>query len=443
MALLLQQRPLSSIADDLDKLSAELRAHIETTVVSCGSSIQAAINSSQPGDTILLEAGCRYVGGLTLPARAGVVTLRSGGSLPTRRVGPADLPTMATVINTAGPVINGTGATHWVIDGIALEGNTTGEVITLQDALNVKLDRLLIVGGVNGQKRGIRGNGQSITLTRSYCANVWAPGQDSQCFAAWDGAGPYTITDNYLEAASENVMFGGADSKSADRIPADIVIAGNLFTKRLEWKPVPPATTSGKAVKNILEFKAARRVIVSNNVFERSWTDAQNGYAILFKSVNQNGTAPWSQTDDVLFENNIVREAENGINIQGFASDQPGGRTTGIVIRSNDITTTGVAVQITGAPGTVTIDRTTFVNGYTFIQFSGLPMDLLTVTNTLANHNQYGVKGDATGIGTASLTKFCKAYVWADVALLGGSGTYPPTTYFSLASVPAGVIVGK
>ena len=28
------------------------------------------------------------------------------------------------------------------------------------------------------------------------------------------GAGPYTLTDNFLEAASENVMFGGADSRS-------------------------------------------------------------------------------------------------------------------------------------------------------------------------------------------------------------------------------------
>jgi hypothetical protein len=46
--------------------------------------------------------------------------------------------------------------------------------------------------------------------TRSHLAGIWRSGQDSQAFAAWDGAGPYTITDNYLEAASETVMFGGA-----------------------------------------------------------------------------------------------------------------------------------------------------------------------------------------------------------------------------------------
>ena len=86
------------------------------------------------GDTIVLEAGCRYVGGLTLPPRPAIVTLRSGGSLPTRRVGPMDAPGMAVLINAAGPVINGTGAANWIIDGIAFEGNTTGEVITVRSS---------------------------------------------------------------------------------------------------------------------------------------------------------------------------------------------------------------------------------------------------------------------------------------------------------------------
>jgi hypothetical protein len=122
-----------------------------------------------------------------------------------------------------------------------------GEVILLQDSINIYMDRLLIVGGVNGQKRGIRGNGQKITLTRSYIANIARASQDSQAFCAWDGAGPYTLTNNYLEAASENVMFGGADSKAPDRVPSDILIEGNHFTKRLEWKaPASSSRTSSR-----------------------------------------------------------------------------------------------------------------------------------------------------------------------------------------------------
>lgn len=440
-------RSLSAITDDLQRLITELKSRPETITVPCGSSIAAAVTIAKGGDTIVLEAGCRYPGGVTLLPKAGIVTLRSGGTLPNRRVSPADSGVMATI---AGGV-NGTNAANWTLDGLQLESTVTSEIVTLQDATNITLDRILIVGGVNGQRRAIRGNGKQITLTRSYIANVWNASQDSQAFCAWDGAGPYTITDNYLEAASENVMFGGADSQSADRMPSDILIDGNLFSKRLEWKPIAPAKTSGKVVKNLLELKAAKRVVIRNNIFERSWTDAQTGYGISFKSVNQNGTAPWSATEDVLFEGNTIRDVENGINIQGETFEpnangttQHGGKTTGIVIRGNDVQTTGVAVQITGGPGAITIDRTTFVNGYTFLQLAGNPIASLTVANVLANHNAFGVKGDGTGIGTASLTKFATALTWANNVLLGGAGKpYPPTTWFDLASVPVGVQVGK
>jgi hypothetical protein len=200
-----------------------------------------------------------------------------------------------------------------------------------------------------------------------------------------------------------------------------------------------------ESVKNLFELKAAKHVVVRRNIFERSWTDAQTGYGLSFKSVNQDGHAPWSATEDVLLEDNVVRDVENGINIQGVAADQLGGRTTGIVIRGNDVQTSGVAVQITGGPGTITLDRTTFVNGYTFLQLAGAPIESLTVTNTLANHNAYGVKGESTAVGTPSLTKFAKAFTWANNVLLGGAGkgVYPSTTWFDLASVPAGVVVGK
>jgi hypothetical protein len=138
------------------------------------------------------------------------------------------------------------------------------------------MDRLLIVAGPAGQKRAIKANGRSITLTRSHIANIWRAGQDSQAFCAWDGAGPYTVTDNYLEAASENVMFGGANSLAPDRVPADILVAGNHFSKRLEWRG------QGKVVKNLFELKSAKRVTVRNNLFEHNWSDAQSGTAIVF-----------------------------------------------------------------------------------------------------------------------------------------------------------------
>ena len=44
------------------------------------------------------------------------------------------------------------------------------------------------------------------------------------------------------------------------------------------------------SVKNLLELKMGRNVIIDGNVLENSWGDAQIGYAVLFTVRNQDGT---------------------------------------------------------------------------------------------------------------------------------------------------------
>ena len=424
-------------------LSAD--AFAATTTVAAGADLQAAINAAGPGDVLVLQAGARYVGPFTLPPNPSgpPITIRSSAVLPERRIGPQDaalLPTLASPVAWA--ILDGTNASNWQLDGIAFEPvvDGSGEVILLQDSTNIYLDRLLIVGGVNGQKRGIRGNGQKITLTRSYIANIARTSQDSQAFCAWDGAGPYTLTNNYLEAASENVMFGGADSKSPDRIPSDISIEGNYFTKRLEWKG------AGLVVKNLFEMKVGRRVTIRGNLFERNWTDGQTGYGILLKVVDQGGTAPWSVLEDVIFEQNTVRDTENGFNILGHDYAKPSGGATRITIRNNLLVTSGTAFQIGGEVGDLAIDHNTIDQGYTLMSlYKGTvwnagdaaarpgvyAVEHLTYTNNLARHNTYGVKGQGTAVGTPSLTAFTLSYVWTNNVLAGGAGfPYPAVTWF-------------
>jgi hypothetical protein len=424
-------------------LLATTPAAAATVRVNAGGDLQAALNAARPGDVIVLEAGARFVGQFRLPAKAAgaVITIRSSATLPNRRITPEDsslLPTLAAFAITA--VLDGSGAANWKLDGIQLESvaNGQGEVILLQDSTNIYLDRVLIVAGVNGQKRGIRGNGRQITLTRSYIANIWRNGQDSQAFCAWDGAGPYTLTNNYLEAASENIMFGGADSASAARVPSDILVEGNYFSKQLAWKG------QGKVVKNLFELKSAKRITVRGNMFERNWTDGQTGYGILLKALNQDGSAPWSVLEDLLFENNVLRESENGFNVLGNDYGQPSGRATRITIRNNLVQTTGVAFQLGGEIGALTIDHNTIEQGYTLISFyigtvwnAGTPaprvaayaVEQLTFTNNLALHNDYGVKGESTGVGTPSLVAYAKSFVWTNNVLAGGAGRpYPAGT---------------
>ena len=80
-------------------------------------------------------------------------------------------------------------------------------------------------------------------------------GQDSQAIAGWNGPGPYTITNNYLEAASENFLLGGADPAIPDLIPSDITFTKNYVTKPLSWR-----SRTDINVKNLFELKNAQRV---------------------------------------------------------------------------------------------------------------------------------------------------------------------------------------
>ena len=62
-----------------------------------------------------------------------------------------------------------------------------------------------------GGRRGIALNARDVAVINSHFSDFKEVGADSQAIAGWNGPGPFKIENNYLEAAGENVMFGGAD----------------------------------------------------------------------------------------------------------------------------------------------------------------------------------------------------------------------------------------
>ena len=409
-----------------------------------GADLQEVLSRAEPGDEIVLQSGARFVGAFWLPTKTPgpAITIRSEAPLPERRLTPADASLLPTIASGSPlPALDATGASNWKLDGIRFESTTTGEgeIIVLQDADNITLDRLLIVAGANGQQRAIRGNGRHIVLSRSHIANIWR--EDSQAFCAWDGAGPYTIIDNYLEAASENVMFGGAASASPDRVPADILVDGNHLTKRLEWRG------TDKGVKNLLELRQAKRAVIRNNLMERVWPEAQSGYAILLSVRNDDGNSPWAVVEDVLFEANIVREAYAGVSVLGYDLGSPSGQTTRVTFRDNRFMLSGPFLLIGGEAGVVTLDHNTVRQGGSFAALytgevwpSGaarpraaqVAAESLTITNTIGNHNEYGVHGDGVGSGARALSVFTRSSLWAQNVLAGEGGwghVYPQVTW--------------
>ena len=120
-----------------------------------------------------------------------------------------------------------------------------------------------------GQKRGIALNAATVTISDSYVSDCKGVGQDTQAIGGWNGPGPYVIENNYLEAAGENVLFGGSDPAIPNLVADGITFRGNYFSRpdvlarpahadaagrhrgcdqpAARWPPAPTAIASSRA----------------------------------------------------------------------------------------------------------------------------------------------------------------------------------------------------
>src|SRR5206468_4213079 len=164
------------------------------------------------------------------------------------------------------------------------------------------MDRCYLHGDASyGQRRGLALNSGDTQVVNSYFADFKKVSQDTQAINGWNGPGPFLIENNYLEAAGENVMFGGSDPAIVNLVPSDITIRRNLITKKTAWM------SQSWTVKNLVEFKNAQRILMEGNTIEYNWAAGQQGYSILFTPRNQGGDAPWSVVRDVVVQNNVIR----------------------------------------------------------------------------------------------------------------------------------------
>ena len=150
-------------------------------------------------------------------------------------------------------------------------GNSDASPATLPH--HIVFDRCYVHGnpGAN-DRRGIEMDGAYVAVVDSYISDFQETGTDSQGLWAYNTTGPLQIRDNYIEAATENVMFGGADSRAASLVPADIEIRNNYFFKPLSLIGSPYVP------KNLLEFKAAQRVLVTGNTFQNNPAGGQSWF---------------------------------------------------------------------------------------------------------------------------------------------------------------------
>lgn len=455
---------------------ASVPTYAATIAVPPGGDLQAALNQAQPGDRIELAAGVTYTGNFVLPVKVGdaSILVTSAASVrlfpaPGVRIDPSYAPALAKIVspNTSPAMLAPFGSHHFRFENVEITTTyattaatnyglvTLGQNLTGLDASTVAdlphdfvFDRVYLHGTPTGNvRRGITMNAASVTVQESYVADIHEVGADSQALAAWNGSGPITITNNYLEAAGENVLFGGADPRIPNAVPSDITVRGNTFFKPLRWKVGDPSYAGIHwSIKNLFELKNAQRVRIEGNLFENSWLDGQVGWAILLTPRNQDGSAPWSVVQDVTIQHNIIRHVGGGVQLLGHDDIHPSLPLKNVTIHNNlwsDINTrlgeTGWFMVLNLGVTNLTVTHNTIADhaGGALIAFDGSPSTNFVYNDNLAPHGLYGFKGSGTSIGGNTFPTYIPGATFLHNVLAGAleeswsyPAAYPATTLF-------------
>jgi hypothetical protein len=429
------------------------------TAVPAGGDLQAALDAAAPGDQLVLEAGAVYRGNFRLPAKTGDdwIVIRTGAldALPAEhvRVGPADaaaMPTLETPSDLS-VVTTADGAHHYRFIGIQFRpaaGQNVNDLIVLgsasatdvaQLAHHIVIDRCLVRGDpAVGGKRGVQLNAAWVAVVDSWIADWKRVGQDTQALLGWNGPGPFKIVNNYLEGAGENVMFGGADAAIVDLIPSDIEICGNHFAKPTAWQEGRPEYEGTHwSVKNLFELKVGRRVLVSGNLFERCWADAQVGFAVVLKSANQDGGQPWAVTEHVTFAYNVVRDSNDGINVSRSDGGSLGTNHVRFYgnllyrIGGDEWGGEGRLFQVLDGVVAAAFDHNTGFARNQCVVFDGAPMVGFDFRNNLCGPTTYGVFGSGQGEGTGALAFYAPDGTFSHNVIVGATeAAYPAGNHF-------------
>lgn len=428
--------------------------------VPAGGDLQLALNEARGGDRILLDPGATYVGNFVLPVRDGtdfiVLTTDPGAPdlpEPGARVGPEHSGRLARIQSPNGDPALRTNprAHHWRVQLVEFPGARSSDVILLGDGGSAQrsladvphdlvIDRCYIHGdGAFLTKRAIALNSARTTIVGSYISEIARPGQDSQAIAGWNGPGPFLIENNYLEAAAENFLLGGAVPGINGLVPSDVTFRRNHVSKPLAWRE------RKLNVKNLFELKNARRVLVEFNVFEYNWEAGQSGFAIVLTPRGERGRASWATVEDVTFRYNVVRHAAGVFNVLGRDDEGPSGQLRRLKIVHNLVYDVdgarwggaGVFLQVGDGPAEIVVEHNTVLHTGTVVSAYGgsrsnpVPISKFVFRDNLARHNRYGIHGASRAVGNDTLDTFFPAAVFTGNVLAGGRASqYPADNFF-------------
>jgi hypothetical protein len=433
--------------------------------VAAGSNLQSVLDAARPGDEIVLADGATFTGNFVLSKKRGdgwiVIRSQSVPAVPGTRITPATAAGRAKIVTpNSDPAISAAkGASRWRLvgfeitqaPGIAINYGLVvlgagDERARTEHPSKIILDRMFVHGTSDDQlKRCIALNGDSLAVIDSWLGDCHGKGFDSQGVAGWNGAGPFLIENNHIEGAGQAVFFGGADPVIQGLSPADIVIRRNHLFKPLSWG-------NGKwTIKATFELKHAKRVLFEGNVLENHWADAQVGYAILLKSESEGPASAWTAVEDVVVQNNIIKNSRNGANLAArvsYGGPAPVTPASRILLRNNLFDAVGrdpflgvdegVVFQLLDDLQDVTIINNTSVFSGTYktaVMVDGRAQSRLTLASNVFAQSEYGIFGSDAGIGNAALDRYAPGATVAGNVIPGqNSASYPSGNYFPSSS---------
>ena len=308
----------------------------------------AALQSAVSGKNkvICLPMGSTWVVNLDIPARTAgdtswnVLRADSNFTVGARVPNGARLPKLKPATTNQSVIHVHSRAAKWVFQGLEVTTDQAlakgpmalifvGEFISerlLSDLpKEIHFSHMNVHGWLQQDvRRGFVLNGQGHIIRDSQCTEIHERNSDSQCVLSYNGPGPFLIENNLLEAASENIMWGGGDPTIAGLVPCDITVRNNWISKPSTWKSIGTPTQSGSYnIKLLYESKNSCRSLIEGNHFDGVWQDGQMGYAVWLKSVNQSGACQWCRTTDVTFQNNTFKNVGAGFAFSGAPEQYP------------------------------------------------------------------------------------------------------------------------
>jgi len=337
------QKPKAALPKVLINTTWNLPAGGTTWAAHTSAQLTGALNKAQPGDIIKLDAGTVYTGNWNAPAKSNpnhkwiYVTSTAYNRLPApgTRVSPADAVNMPKLVTPGSTRVMGfpDGSNYWRFVGIEIYSNssyhpsgyTPGvnfsyQLVDKHDYPGTKnlpdhifFDRCYIHGDdTHDLQHGVVGNFTYFAIFDSWVSDIHAKVFDTQAVLAWETPGPIKVVNNYLSAATENMMLGGAQ-EIFGFIPSDVEVRNNYFFKPLAWVDKSVGTNT-YVVKNLFECKDCQRVLLDHNTLENNWVSGQVGDAVVITPRNAYAVGACAASD-ITVTNNVLKNVVKGFRI--------------------------------------------------------------------------------------------------------------------------------